>query len=635
MPGFQRPRPAGPRRAKRPATALQQAFAGLLLCLAGMHGGAAQAQAPASAAAAASAPAATPAPSALDAPLFYQLLIGEMELRSGQPGVAYQAILDAARRTRDPQLFRRAVDIAAQARALEQALTALTAWRQALPQSQEPLRLQVQVLAAAGRTRELTEPLRELMRLTPAAEQPELINALPRFLQRSGDARALATMLAELLKPYAQRPATATAARVAVARAWLQADDPDQALQLLREAQQRDPQALAPAVLALELIERRPAAEELLQRYLNQTPTQEAAAPLRLAYVRLLTASQRYADAARELLLVTRAMPEDPGPHLTLGVLQMELRQPQQAEASLLRFLQLAQAEAAAEAAQPAVPAELTEPEELAEGAGAEDEAAGRRDRGMVQAWLSLAQLAEQRGDFQAAEGWLAKIEDPQRALEVQSRRASILARQGQVEQARELLRRAPEREPRDARTKLLAEANLLRELKRWEDAFKLLLTAHERFPDDPDLLYEQAMMAEKTDRLADMETLLRRVMQLRPESPHAFNALGYSLADRGLRLEEARTLIVRALELAPGDPFITDSLGWVEFKLGRPQEALRLLRQAWNARPDPEIGAHLGEVLWSLGEKDEARRIWRDARERDGSNEVLRETLARLRAEP
>jgi Flp pilus assembly protein TadD len=99
-----------------------------------------------------------------------------------------------------------------------------------------------------------------------------------------------------------------------------------------------------------------------------------------------------------------------------------------------------------------------------------------------------------------------------------------------------------------------------------------------------------------------------------------------------GLRLQEARALIVKALELAPGDPFITDSLGWVEFRLGRLDEALRLLRQAYTARPDTEIAAHLGEVLWVKGQRDEARRIWREGRGRDEANDVLRETLARLK---
>jgi Flp pilus assembly protein TadD len=138
-------------------------------------------------------------------------------------------------------------------------------------------------------------------------------------------------------------------------------------------------------------------------------------------------------------------------------------------------------------------------------------------------------------------------------------------------------------------------------------------------------------MMAEKLERMDDMERLLRRVIELKPDSPHARNALGYSLADRRLRLPEARELIARALELAPGDPFITDSLGWVEFRLGNLPEALKHLQTAYSARPDPEIGAHLGEVLWALGRTDEARKVWRDVQTREPSNEVLRETLARL----
>ena len=245
-----------------------------------------------------------------------------------------------------------------------------------------------------------------------------------------------------------------------------------------------------------------------------------------------------------------------------------------------------------------------------------------------------LAQSAEQRSDFAAAEGWLAKIDDPQRALEVQTRRASILARQGKLAQARDLIGRVPEKTAEDGRAKLLAEAGLLREVKRWRDAFDVLAGANERFSEDSDLLYEQAMMAEKIDRPDEMERLLRKVIALKPDNAHAHNALGYSLADRQQRLPEARELIQRALELSPGDPFITDSLGWVEFRLGHSDEAVRLLKGAYASRPDTEIAAHLGEVLWAAGQRDEARRVWRDAKVRDAANDVLRETLARLRVD-
>jgi Flp pilus assembly protein TadD len=196
------------------------------------------------------------------------------------------------------------------------------------------------------------------------------------------------------------------------------------------------------------------------------------------------------------------------------------------------------------------------------------------------------------------------------------------------------LIKAVPVTTPDDARLKFIAESQVLRDVKRWQDAYDLLGDAAKQFPQDVDLVYEQAMMAEKLNRMDQMEKLLRQVIQAKPEHQNAYNALGYSLADRGVRLPEARQLVRKALDLAPGDPFITDSLGWIEFRLGNRSEAVRLLREAWTKRPDTEIGAHLGEVLWVSGDKDEARKVWRDARNRDAGNDVLKETLQRLKVD-
>jgi tetratricopeptide (TPR) repeat protein len=561
--------------------------------------------------------------SALDDRLFYQLLIGEIALTMGDAGTAYNWLLDAARRTKDEGLFRRSVDIALQARSGEQALGASRAWRLARPESLDALRTQLQILMVLGRADQVTEPLRSLLEQTPAQERGGLISALPRFLQRASDKREVATLMEDVLKPYREGDDTRIATRVALGRAWLEAKEPDRALGLAREAYALEPDAVGPALLAMELLRERPAAEDTLRSYLAQPKAQNA---VRLAYARQLTAAQRYADAVSQLEAAVKAEPDAAGPWLTLGALHLELRHAQDAERALQRYVQLAQQQ------QPAV----TTPSPAAETAeaGDDDDVPERTDQGLVQAWLMLAQSAEQRGDFKAAEGWLAKIEDPARALEVQSRRASILARQGRITQARELIRSLPEKRPQDARAKLLAEAAVLREGKRWKDAYEVLGSAVQRYGDDADVIYEQAMMAEKDNRLPEMERLLRRVIEIKPDNAHAHNALGYSLADRRQRLPEARALIQRALELSPGDPFITDSLGWVEYRMGNGEEALRLLRQAYAARPDTEIGAHLGEVLWSLGQRDEARRIWRESRGRDAANDVLRETLARLRVD-
>ena len=141
---------------------------------------------------------------------------------------------------------------------------------------------------------------------------------------------------------------------------------------------------------------------------------------------------------------------------------------------------------------------------------------------------------------------------------------------------------------------------------------------------DTADLLYDRAMVAEKINKLDIMEADLRRVIELKPEHAHAYNALGYTFAERNQRLEEAYDLVQKALKLAPNDAFIKDSLGWVQFRLGRVDEALQTLREAHQQRRDPEIAAHLGEILWAKGEREEALKVWRNSLLENPDNESL-----------
>jgi tetratricopeptide (TPR) repeat protein len=558
---------------------------------------------------------AEPTRSELDSQLFYQLLIGEIELRSGEAGTAYEVVLDAARRTKDEQLFRRATDIALQARAGEQALTAAKAWRTDLPESLDAHRYVIQLMIALNRVADTAEPLGSLLKITPEAERPAVIMSLPRFFLRASDRKQVAGLLQQVLQPYAEAPATRAAVNVSLGRAWLVAEDSGRALEMAQRAHAQDPAAEGPALLALEVQPTTAAAEAIVLDHLKAKPTSNG---IRMVYARMLSASQRYADAIVQLEAVTSNQPQLAPPWLTLGALNLELRQPKQAVVALQRYVQLVQADATA----------ATEPH----AADDDEEATATPDRGLTQAWLMLAQAAEQQNDFKGAEAWLKKVDNPQRALEVLSRRASLLAKQGKLKEARELIRKAPEKSEDDARAKLLTEVGLLRDAKRWSEANSLLASANQKYPNDVDLLYEQSMMAEKLNKLDEMERLLRKVIELKPDHHHAYNALGYSLAERNLRLPEAKALIQKALEIAPGEPFITDSMGWVEYRIGNKEEALRLLRSAYQSRPDTEIAAHLGEVLWVSGQRDEARKVWREGSSKDSTNDVLRETLARLR---
>jgi Flp pilus assembly protein TadD len=556
--------------------------------------------------------------SELNAPLFQQLLIGEIEVREGDLGTGYQLMLDAARRTKNEQLFKRATDIALQGRAGDEALAAVKAWRAAVPESMEALRYQVQLLVQLNRAREAAEPLQTLLKLTPADQRVPLIGALPRFLARSNDRAQAAQVIEQVLLPYADAPDTRVAARVSIGRGWLGAINGEKALALALSAHEMDRNAEGPAGLALEMLPGMPAAEAIVKDHLTAKPDSNA---VRLIYVRTLLSSQRLTEATSQLETLTLNAPTLPQAWLTLGALHAQLREPVAANAALLKYIELVKA------------SDMPATETLS--ANDEDEAPpASKDDALARGYLLLSQVADQQNDFKAADAWLAKIDNPKRALEVQARRASLLARDGKVKEARELIRRLPEKTPEDARAKVLAEAQVLRDAKLWRDANEVLAQANKKYPDDVDLIYEQSMMAEKLNRLADMERLLRRVIELKPDFGQAYNALGYSLAERNLRLPEARTLIKKALELNPGEPSITDSLGWVEYRLGNKPEAVRLLREAYRGQPDAEIAAHLGEVLWASGQTDEARQVWREARKRDARNDVLRETLARLRVD-
>ena len=319
----------------------------------------------------------------------------------------------------------------------------------------------------------------------------------------------------------------------------------------------------------------------------------------------MLLENQRSADALKVLNALSETSDAPADTWLLLGTLHVRDNRDALATTALERYLQ------------------------TTEGGG--DAAA----RGRVQAFLLLAQLAEKRRDFAAATAWLDRIDNPQEVFAVQMRRASMLARQGQLDAARELLQKAPERLPTDARTKLLAEAQLLRDHKRFDLAYDLYAKAVAMNPDDPDLVYEQAMVAEKAGRFDDMERLLRGLMARLPDYHHAYNALGYSLADRNARLPEAKALIEQALARAPDDAYIQDSLGWVEFRMGNIDAALRILQAAFAKRPDAEIAAHLGEVLWVAGQRERALQVWREGLLLNNENETLTDTLRRLQAQP
>jgi tetratricopeptide (TPR) repeat protein len=539
--------------------------------------------------------------SSLDAQLFYQLLIGEIAARDGDLGTAYQLYLEGAKRQRSAQLFRKAVDIALAGRAGEQALTAARAWRTALPQDRDAAEFSAQILMALGRYDEMAEPVRAMLRNSPPGMLPGLLTGLPRSFLRISDRQRAAQLIDETTEPWRSGNGAQATAWTASAEGWLMAGQPDKARAALQQAQALNADEPAVALVASELMASHPDTEALITAQLARKPQDV----VRLAYARRLIAGGRLADGARQLDAVVGNQPENVTALMTLAAVQVELRQLAPAETHLQKLLTL---NTSRKEGQPAIDTETI--------------------------YLLLAQVAELRKKPQDADQWL-RMADPQQArIKVQTARARLLVQQGKMQEARQLLRQMPETEPRDGVVKAQAEAQLLKEAQAWTEARLVLQQANQRFPDDPDLMYEQAMVAEQIGQFDEMEALLRKVLMIRPQDASALNALGYSLADRNVRLPEARDLITRALAQRPKDPFITDSLGWLLYREGDLPQALKVLTEAYEQRQDADIGAHIGEVLWQQGDKAGAIRYWKDARQRDPGNRTLKEILLRLKPE-
>jgi len=527
---------------------------------------------------------------ALTPKLLYQFLLAEIAAQRGQLGSAAELFRDLARDTRDPRIARRATEMALHGRRMETALQAARIWLEIEPASAQARQTLISLLAAQGRYDELGTELGALL-AGDDAQRPAQLMRLNRLLARGGDRQAVRELVERLTVPYLELPE----AHYARAQAAFDARDVVAAQQAIQRALEMKPDWETAALLHVQMIENRAEAMAELGRFLAAHPRAREA---RQIYARALVSDKRYEEARRQFLLLLEqdaGRPERNGDAIfAVAVLSLQLDDPAAAERYLRQLLEIGHAE-------------------------------GDKAR------YHLGQIAEDGKRWDEALQWFAQVGRGEHYLNARLHAANVMAKQGKLDQGRRHLAETDVATPRERVQLLIGEAQILREAHDLPAAHAVLDAGLARQPDQPELLYEIALIADKLGRPDELEARLRRLIEVRPDHAHAYNALGYSFAERGVRLGEARELIDRALELSPDDPFILDSKGWVLFRLGEAAAALEVLNRAFALRSDPEIAAHLGEVLWSLGRKDEARATWEKARAEHPANETLAETLKRL----
>jgi tetratricopeptide (TPR) repeat protein len=528
--------------------------------------------------------------------MMQQLLKAEMAFKNGDWQGPYLTMMSLAQQTKDPRLAKRAAEMALSAKQPDDALAAVRLWRDYAPGSDEANQYYLGLVILSDNLAEAEKLLTQrLAEATPGARGLVMFQ-MQQLVLRARDKDAAIAMLQRLVAPYGNMMET----HVVLAQAALAKGAKQDAVREAQTALQIKPDSEIAVLTLAQVTEDEARTTKILQDFLAAHPE---AREVRTAYARLLVNNKQFDAARKEFLVLDKSRPNDPATLYALGVLSMQLNDARGAEGYFTRFVDVTDK----------TPDQENDP---------------------TKALLILSQLAEERGDLKAATDWLDRMDsdDPKVQLSVALRRAQLLAKGGDLPGARKQLATLQPLDKAEQAQVVLVDAQLLRDAGKNQDAFKLMQDGVKRFPDNMDFLYDYALMAEKLGKIDVMEKSLRQVIAKVPDNQHAYNALGYSLAERNVRLKEAHELIQKALGMAPNDPFIMDSMGWVQYRMGNLTEAAAHLRKAYALRNDPEIAVHLGEVLWKMGQQEDARKLWREAKAKDPRNDALKSTLTRLR---
>lgn len=544
----------------------------------------------------------------LTSTILFRILASEISAQRGSYLPAGKTMLDLGREVGDYRLARRALEFYLAGGNLPGALEASRVWLRLMPDDPEASSTEMALAAASGQTSGLAAALKK--QIDTASDKTVAIVQAFAVLSRMPDKRAALRILGEAIGQSNAK--NLVAGHLALADMARAAGDNARALDESRLALAGAPRSEEAALRVFEYgLNVDP--EQALRDATDFIAVQPNARRLRVIVASYLAERGQFDAAMSELNAMAKRAPEDFDLLFMQAQVSYRAKRLEQARGFLEQYVAVQSQRLRASAA-----------------AGATDAPAA-----LAEAYQLLSRIAEEQGQLDEAVNLLAKIEDPSVRYSTRIRQALIRAKQKRVDEALALIDSANAQTDEEMLMGGSAAAQILRDAKRLPEAIKRLQALDEKMPDSVNVKYELAMLYERDNQMRAAERLLRQVIALDAGYAHAYNALGYSLADRNQRLPEALALITRALEISPQDPFILDSMGWVKFRMGKFEEAVKYLNQAYERRPEAEIAAHLGEALWMFNRQDEARRIWREGVKQDASNATLQETMKRFGVQP
>ncbi len=519
----------------------------------------------------------------------YRLLVAEMAINRGQTAIAVEHYLALAKSQNNPAIAERAVRVAVYGENLEAAIEAAQRWLELDPERIEAKQVIGSIYIRQDRADDAFSYLDGVIQSSKLDDKPLFVSLLG-VLAREKNILTVLAVTRKIAETYPFRAYALYLHGMITA----QSGEAEEALYFIDRAlafEEIEGAHSARAKLLLKM-GRQEEAVVSLEKAVNRSPDDQN---LRMTYARLLVDIKHYEKARVEFEKLHKASPDNVELLYTLGLLSLESQRLDDAEMYLLKLVKM-----------------------------------GERE-GETQYYLGRINEGRQRYDD--AISWYKQVHDGQYRFDSHLRIADMLGRAGRIEEAHDYLKAMLKGSQSNASLVriYLAEGELLRSASKFQEAIEVYNTALGIVPGNNDLLYARALTAQNIDRIDILEADLKAILKTEPDNAHALNALGFTLADQTDRYQEAYQLIKRAIEIMPEDAAIIDSFGWVNYRLGRYEEAVKLLRQAFSRFPDTEIAAHLGEVLWVSGNQDEARVIWKKALKKSPNNPLIEDVMRRF----
>ena len=508
---------------------------------------------------------------AIDPDVLFMLLTAELAGQRGQYDVAMEGYTEAAKRTHDPKLAERAAIIAMYIKDGNKTNEAVGLWLQLDSKNQTARKIAALSALRAGDNRAAAEHLGVLLAVDPEGFENAVLE-LAGVLQKDGKLTAVGEVLNMMAAQYPGR------AEIYFIQSLLAMQKKDKSLaeakiqQALKVRPDWDKALIFQAQIAAfsgDLNKAKALLKEASAKYPGNNKINKM-------YAQVLIKAEDY-DAAIEVYqgLIT-ADPDDMESRFAQGLVYLQLDKDEQAEDIFTALLE--------------------------------------RPEWKYQASFYLAKIEEKRGHTQQALVWFDKVTDGPLVFDASVSAVSLLAKDKQFSAAGSRVSLLQAKFPKQKLRLLLVQAELYSQQKQYESAFKLLTEGLVEFPDQKELLYTRALVAERVGKLDVVEADLRKILAMEPDNVEALNALGYTLLNRPGRYADAEKYLQQALKLEPDAAVIIDSYGWLQFKLGHNEKALEYLQKAYDKQKENEIAAHLAEVLWALGRKDEANEVFNKA---------------------